>query len=83
MSKPLEPLLVNPPEEVIVALSTEEGVATKDVVSFLNGIKGLTEVEALVVMDTLSFRKSWNMATRMACAEGIDYARTQEGSRNN
>lgn len=67
--------LIAPPQELVTALSTEQGVATADVASFSTRLSGLTEAEALNMLDDLSFRRSWNMETRMAAAEIVDYAR--------
>lgn len=75
MDKQTTTLLVTPPAEVMDFLSREEGVATGDVVGFLQQLAGLTEDQGIALLNRMTFDRSWNMATHLACAEGLDYAR--------
>lgn len=67
--------LVTPPAHVVETLSQEEGVATGDVVGFFNQLEGLTEEQGIALLNRMTFDRSWNSATFMAAAEGLDYAR--------
>ena len=68
--------LVNPPQELIDRLATEEHVIERDVRSFSTQLNGLTVDEGIVLLDDLKDRRSWNMPTYMACVEVLDAARS-------
>lgn len=71
-------MLRSPSQEVIDSLSSEPGVDKAAVVRFLTGLNGMTEDEAIAMLNTLTFASGWNIATHLACAEGIDYAMSND-----
>jgi len=70
-------LLVRPSEHIVSLLAHEEGVITKDILAFQEGLSGLTEAQAMCLMDDLRNRRSWNMQTFMAAVEVLDTARSE------
>jgi len=70
--------LTSLPAHIVTWLATESGVITNEAVAFYEQLPGLTEADALNLLDNLRERRNWNMATYMACAEGLDYARPHD-----
>jgi hypothetical protein len=70
------------PAPIATELATESGVITKEALAFYEQLPGLTPDEGINLLDDLRNRRSWNMQTYLACAEGLDYARPADIDEN-
>lgn len=66
--------LVNPSQELVDRLATEAQVIEKEVREFAAQLAGLTEDDAIALLNDLCFRRSWNTPTFLAAAELLDGA---------
>jgi hypothetical protein len=71
--------LVNPPQDLVDRLATEEHVIEQDIRAFSKRLDGLTVEQGIALLNDLTFRRSWNTPTFMAANEVLDAARQQLG----